>query len=397
MIKKIGLFIIMSSIFFHPILSVEGQNPTTVLRNEIFDQWQNKAISFTPAVTRFSQGSSSVVVVIIDSGIDFNHYDLGNQLKYNNPGEIPKNGIDDDHNGYIDDTYGWNFVSNNNNMTPVPLHIDANHDGIIDGAISHGTAIAGIIAGQGKDVLGIVPKIKIMDVKIYNSDGVAYSVEKAFSYVYNLTLQDPRIKVINFSGVIEGSGNAELNATLTKLLNHNISIVAAAGNNYNKGDYNVSYPADFPGVISVGSIDKDLQISSFSQRGSNLDFVAPGENVFSLSINNQINNNLDGTSFSAPYYTAAIAFLYSLHFKTPLTPSEIFSILKNSTTDLGAPGWDPTYGYGLLNMTKLVQIVKPLIKTILPIFNVLSIIFPVILVIALILLKPVRKIKDKRN
>ena len=389
--KHFGFFLILLTIFFHPIGLVEAQDPNTFLRNEIFNQWQNKAISFTPEVTKVSQGSPSVVVAIIDSGIDFNHYDLGNQLKYNNPGEIPNNGKDDDHNGYIDDTYGWDFVENDNNVTPTLLHIDANNNGIYDEMASHATGIAGIIAGQGKDVLGIVPKIKILDIKVYNSDGVAYNIEKAFDYVYNLTLHDPRIKVINFSGIVGNNGEYGLNNTLDKLMKNNVTIVASSGNYYNEGTYNVSYPANYPGVISVGAIDKNLQISSFSERGQNLDFVAPGENVFSLSINNQINNNLDGTSFSAPYYTAAVAFLYSLQYKTPLTPKMVFDILKKSITDLGQPGWDSIYGYGLLNMTKLVQNVKPFLTENLPSFTVITLILP----LPIFLILELYKKKDK--
>ena len=391
--KIVGFFLIVLTIFFHPIGMVEAQNPSSFLKNEIFNQWQNKAISFTSDVTKVSQGSPSVVVAIIDSGIDFNHYDLGNQLKYNNPSEIPNNGKDDDHNGYIDDTYGWDFVENDNNVTPSLLHIDANNNGIYDEMASHATGIAGIIAGQGKDVLGIVPKIKILDVKVYNSDGVAYNIEKAFDYVYNLSLHDSRIKVINFSGIVGNNGEYGLNNTLNKLMQNNVTIIASSGNYYNEGNYNVSYPANFPGVISVGSIDKNLQISSFSERGENLDFVAPGENVFSLSIDNQINNNLDGTSFSAPFYTAAVAFLYSLHYKTSLTPAMVFDILKKSVTDLGSLGWDSTYGYGLLNMTKLIQYVKPLLMVNLPSFTVFTLALPMTFFLILELFKKKNKSK----
>ncbi len=353
---KFGLIFILLIIYFHPIVYAGAQNPKTVLNNEIFNQWQNKAISFTPAVTDVSQGSSSVVVAIIDSGVDFNHYDLGTQLKYKN---------------------GWNFVNNSANTAPVPQHIDSNNNGLYDEAVSHGTEIAGIIAGQGKDVLGIVPKIKILDIKIYDSNGGSYNVLQAFNYVYNLSLVDHHIKVINFSGSISGSNLGAFNNTFSELLKNNVSIVSISGNNYNEGIYNVSYPGNYPGVISVGAINKNLQVASFSQRGTNLDFVAPGENVFSLAINNQIDNNIDGTSIAAPFYTGAVAFLYSLNFKVPLTPERVFSILKQSVTDLGPSGWDPTYGYGLLNMTKMIQIVKPLLNEPEPSLPIFILILPI--------------------
>lgn len=337
---------------------------SVVSQDSVFSMWQNKAISFSPSVASVTKGSSSVVVALIDGGIDFNHYDLGTQLEYVNPYA----GLD----GYNNDVHGWNFVDNNSNIAPIATGIDYNGNGVPDQDLSHATAIAGIVAGQGQDVLGIVPNIKILTVKIFNSDGVAISAERGFDYVYNLSLRDPRIKVINFSGKIQGNGSASLNSTLAKLMANGVTIVASSGNDYNIGDYNVSYPADFPGVISVGAVDNNLDISSFSERGNKLDFVAPGENVFSLAVNNQIDNNLDGTSYAAPFYTAAVAFIDSLQYKKPLNQSEIFSILKNSTTDLGSPGWDPTYGYGLLNMTKLVETIRPLLKETLPSFDLNS-------------------------
>lgn len=339
-------------IFLLCLINLPSASVTT--QDSVFSLWQNKAISFTPNVASLTHGSSSVVVAVIDGGIDFHHYDLGTQLEYVNPHP----GLD----GYKNDVHGWNFYGNNNDIYPIATGIDSNGNGIPDEDLSHATSIAGIIAGQGQDVLGIVPNVKILTVKVFASDGQAASIEKGFDYVYNLSLRDPRIKVINFSGVLDYSGDISINSTLNKLMANGVTIVASAGNDYNIGDYNVSFPANYPGVISVGSINNNLEVSSFSQRGNKLDFVAPGENVFSLAVNNQINNNLDGTSYAAPFYTAAVAFIDSLHYKKPLTQGEIFSILKNSTTDLGSPGWDPTYGYGLLNMTKLVQTLTPLLS-----------------------------------
>jgi subtilisin family serine protease len=354
MLKKtlITFFLILITIF--PI-SVYNQDT-------IIDRWQYKAISFSPDISNLTKGDPSVVVAIIDSGIDFNHYDLGIDLKYNNPNEIPNNNIDDDRNGFIDDVYGWDFVENDNNPTPTLQHLDDNNNGLFDEAVSHGTAVAGIIAGQGNDVIGFVPKIKILDIKIYNSDGSSSGVESAFKYVYNLSLKDPKIKIINYSSSNSNSGSLDFNTTLDSLLNNNIAIVASSGNEYNKGVYNVSYPANYNNVISVGSVDRDNEVSPFSQRGKYLDFVAPGENVFSLSIKNQINNNLDGTSFSAPFYSGAIAFLLSLKYQKPLSLYNLTNLLLNSVTDLGENGWDSTFGYGLLNMTKLIKIIEPITK-----------------------------------
>lgn len=344
----LSFFIIFSNIQLFGTLSQYSNTP--------YDRWQMKAISFTQTVSNLTIGSPEVVVVIIDSGIDFKHEDLGEELKWENPVEIsglPY--IDDDGNGYVDDYYGWDFVDDDNDPSPKAENLDINNNGIKDELVSHATGIAGIIAGQGQHILGIVPNIRIIDIKIFNSDGVAYDIVKAWKYVLSLSKSYNNIKVINFSATVGTGTYLSINKSINSLINeYDVSIVASSGNKYNSGYYNLSSPANHPDVISVGSIDEDYDISAFSQRGEGLDFVAPGENVFSLSIGNQINNNLDGTSFASPFITGAIAYLYSLPIEN-LNHKSVIDRIKNSTTDLGQNGYDNVFGYGLLNMTKLIK------------------------------------------
>ncbi|PKL60147.1 MAG: hypothetical protein CVV33_04170, partial [Methanomicrobiales archaeon HGW-Methanomicrobiales-4] len=111
-----------------------------------------------PAAWSMNTGSSSVVIAVIDSGVDYNHPDLAANI-WTNTGEIPGNGVDDDHNGYIDDIRGWNFVSGTNN--PMDDH-------------SHGTHCSGTIAGVGNNGVGVVGvcwTAKIMPLKFLDSSG----------------------------------------------------------------------------------------------------------------------------------------------------------------------------------------------------------------------------------
>ena len=350
MYQKPHLVIILLFIIAFNSNVILGENPTVS-----YDHWQLKNISFTKEVADSTKSATNIVIAVIDSGIDFTHYDLGENLMWKNPNEI-LNGVDDDSNGYVDDINGWDFVDNDNDPSPLLENIDNNNNGIIDESASHGTAIAGIIAGQGIDVQGIVPNIQLLNIKVFNSDGKTFNLDEAWQYIYKLSEKNKEIKIINFSGVYGNTDLKNVNQTINNLLYMtNVSIVASSGNDYNKGIYDVSYPANHPDVISVGSIAEDFEISSFSQRGQAIDFVAPGENIFSLAIDNQINNNFDGTSFSAPFYSAALAYIYSIYQHSFLTISEIKNILINATTDLGELGWDEIFGFGLLNMTKLIK------------------------------------------
>jgi len=318
--------------------------------------WQFEAIGLTENVKSLTSGNSDVVVAIIDSGIDFSHQDLGTQLQWHNPGEIPNNGIDDDNNGYIDDIHGWDFINNDNNPVPEPNGLDDNNNGLIDEFVWHGTFVAGIIVGSGKNELhGIVPNIKILDIKIFDSDGQA-STQELEIWQYVASFGD-KIKVINFSADLPDESFQKLNQTFELLLNiSDIVIVASAGNERSDTVTDeVDYPGRHPDILAVGAVDKNLQISSFSKQGKGLDLVAPGEDIFSTVLDNLYFKGGSGTSFATPFVTGAVAFVLSLPLNKILTGSDIRDLIKNSTTDLGEIGYDTVFGSGILNMTKLVS------------------------------------------
>lgn len=225
-----------------------------------------------------SRGSKKVIVAVIDTGIDVLHEDLKNNL-WKNPGETgldskgrdkASNGIDDDGNGFIDDVYGWNFVSNNNRL-------DDNH--------GHGTHIAGIIGAEAenkKGISGISPDVSLMILKYYdpkvpNTDNLKNTVA-SIQYAVKMGAH-----IINYSGGGTEFSQEEHDA-VQAAERKGILFVAAAGNERSNSDEHHYYPADYKlkNIISVTAIDPTTEVLSSSNYGvETVDIAAPGQNILS--------------------------------------------------------------------------------------------------------------------
>jgi hypothetical protein len=237
------------------------------------------------------------VVAIIDTGLDLSHPDLIRNL-WINSGEIPNNGIDDDGNGYIDDVNGVNT---------------AEHTGNPQDDNGHGTHVAGTIAAVGNNgigVVGVAPNVKILAVKFLDSKGSGSlsSALDALNYVASLKQRGVPIRALNASW--GGSGYSEaLEAAFRRLGDQGIMVAAAAGNEGADTDAVPEYPADFnlDNIVSVGSIDKDGNLSSFSNFGGrSVDLAAPGSGILSTYLGGRY-ATLSGTSMATPHVTGALA------------------------------------------------------------------------------------------
>jgi len=258
-------------------------------------QWGLSQIN-APLAWNITTGSSNVIIAIVDSGIDLNHPDLKANI-WINPGEIPGNGIDDDHNGYIDDVYGWNFVSANNNV--------ADDDG-------HGTHVAGIIAAVGNNaagVTGLMWNVTIMPLKFLDKNGDGY-IDDAVSAIRYATKMGASIISCSWGG-----------SQYSKALNDAISassalIVCAAGNEYTgqNNDILPFYPASFtsPNIISVTATDENDKLAPFSSYGVNsVDVAAPGTAIYSTLPGSRY-GFMQGTSMATPYVSALAGLIKSL-------------------------------------------------------------------------------------
>ncbi len=324
----------------------------------ITDQWAlNKIQAFD--AWNITQGSDSVLLGIIDTGIDYKHPDLKNKIFYN-PGEMGFdkngkdkrfNGIDDDNNGFIDDYMGWDFT----NRVGFPFDSTAgdylNWDNDPADEQGHGTAIAGIAAAETNNISGIAgtaPKIKILNIRAFDPNGVGDEDDVASSILYAVKMG---AKVINMS-----FGDVSFSYVLKDVIQYayskNIVLVASSGNS---GDDLPHYPSGYSEVISVGNSTEDDNVASSSSYGSTLDLVAPGTLILSTSKDGGY-SVVSGTSASAPFVSSAAALILSLG---NYTNEEVKQVLKSTSDDIEQPGWDIKSGAGRLNLYRALNVLAP--------------------------------------
>ncbi|MGG0656145.1 S8 family peptidase [Rummeliibacillus pycnus] len=209
----------------------------------------------------------------------------------------------------------------------------------------HGTAVAGIIAGQvGRqladgNLVGVAPDVDLYSVKVFDPTGAEMeTVLKAVEWAI-----ENNIDIINMSFGTE-QDDPILYQAIKQAHLAGITMVAAAGNEGNTNA--VDYPAKYSEVIAVSSIDNYKRLWKKSNTGSQVEYTAPGVGIFTLSpTENYV--QMTGTSMSAPHITGMIALLKQQY--PTYTPSELRGVLRNYTIDLGDVGRDPLYGYGLIN------------------------------------------------
>jgi subtilisin family serine protease len=256
---------------------------------------------------------SGVYVGVIDEGIYYNHEDLANVV-WTNPYD-PVDGVDNDGNGYVDDTRGWDFDGGSNNI---------NSGGAND---DHGTHVTGTIAGvgnNGKGVAGVCwSGAKVISAKFLGRrGGTTANAIKAVDYITDLKTRHGMNIVATNNSWGGGGFSQGLQDAIGRADTAGILFIAAAGNDAYDNDATASYPSNYPNanVIAVASITNAGALSSFSQWGrTTVDIGAPGSAIYSTvpvsSKGNVVSGyaSYSGTSMATPHVTGAAALYKSSH------------------------------------------------------------------------------------
>ena len=292
-------------------------------------------------------GDTSVVIGIVDTGVDWPHPDLAANI-FRNWGEIPGNGIDDDHNGYIDDYHGWDFGGLGNNGTATP-----DNDPMEDRP-DHGTHVAGIasaVTNNGAGIASIGYKCKILPVKT-SEDDIRASGAPLISFGFEgiVYAADMHARVINCSW--GGAGYSLLGQeAIDYAYKKGAVVVCAAGNSNSAG---LEYPADYNGVLSVAATEINDTKSSFSNYGHGIGVCAPGDNIYSTwQPDTYIYEG--GTSMASPL-AAGVCALVAAKFPQ-YTAEQIREQVRVNCDDISAlnPGYINMLGKGRINAYKSVN------------------------------------------
>lgn len=256
-----------------------------------------------PEAWEINTGSHDVIVGVVDTGIDYNHEDLKDNM-WANPGESgldedgndkSTNGIDDDENGYVDDHRGWDFINGDND--PMDGH-------------SHGTHVAGTIGAAGNNGVGVAGvnwDVSLVGIKIFSDSG-STSTDVIIEAIEYTTAVGIHVTNNSWGG---GGFNQALHDAIEEANDEGVLFVAAAGNSRNNNDRSPYYPAtyDLDNIITVAATDHNDRLASFSSYGQEeVEIAAPGVDVYSTTPGNRYGSK-SGTSMATPHVTGLVALV----------------------------------------------------------------------------------------
>ncbi len=335
----------------------------------------NVAHANAPRVwTELGNTGAGAVVAVLDNGANYAHTDLRHNL-WHNADEVPNNGVDDDQNGYIDDVYGYDFGSGSPDVRDT------------GGPRQHGTMTSGMVLGDGSGgtITGVAPRAQLMLLKITGGNvdaGGNRPIGAALAYQYAI---ENGADVLSMSFSLPELGNVR--GFWRMMSDHAVAaglvLVGGAGNFRVSQPIPVQHqsPKDVPSVISVGGIDTLGVLRPFSSMGPaewssvalygdypmpngivKPDLVAfPGEGfpVLGLQDRGYIDTDtlrIRGNSFSGPQVAGIAALILSEH--PGMSVWRMREIIEQTAHDLGAPGKDNMFGYGLVDAYAAVKMAR---------------------------------------
>lgn len=304
-----------------------------------------------------SQGDANTIIAVIDTGVDYDHLDLANNI-WHNPGEIPENGIDDDGNGYIDDHIGWDFVSRTSGGASGEDMAPSDNDPMdFQGHGTHCSGIASAVTNNKTGVAGMGWSCQIMALRAgYKTTTGGGSLADSDTSEALRYAADNNAHIISMSWGDSGS-SPTLNAAINYAYNAGCILVAAAGNDDSDADH---YPASYANVIAVGASDENDNQATSTTWGSNygswVDIAAPGKSIYNTSYNSAVGNStyvyMSGTSMATPLVAGVVGLILSL--QPGLSPEDVRDRLVDTGDDIN-------WGSGFVGPTKRVNAYQALI------------------------------------
>ena len=336
---------------------IEGRaeaNPNDPMYNDLYGmkntgQTGGKAGADIKAYKAWEQstGSRNVLVAIIDTGVDYTHEDLTDNI-WTNPGESGNdasgkdkrtNGVDDDGNGFIDDWHGWDFANKDND--PKDDH-------------SHGTHCAGTIGGvgdNGKGVVGVNWKVGILPIKFLKGNGSGTLADAVLSIDY-ATKMKAHLMSNSWGG---GGFTKTMEDSIIAASKAGILFVAAAGNNSSDNDKKPHYPSSYEteNVLAVAAVDHNAGIASFSCYGlTSVDVGAPGVDILS-SVTGNTYKKFSGTSMATPHVAGAAALIWSV--LPQLSHLDVKARLMNTAVGISALAGKTVTG-GMIDVASAMEV-----------------------------------------
>jgi subtilisin family serine protease len=306
-----------------------------------------------PAAWDRTTGSRNVVVAVIDTGVSAGHLEFASN-KWSNSDELAGDGIDNDNNGFVDDTWGYDFVTAAPSSVapgedPGPPDNDPND---FDG---HGTHVAGLVGASGNNGIsgtGVAWSVSLMALRAgYRNvnglgelqlDDIAVALRYAAdngAHIVNMSFGGPQMSYI-------------LADALRYAQSRGVLLVAAAGN---RASSDAQYPAANDGVLSVAATNDSGSLAYFSSYGAWVDLAAPGMNILSTSPSNGM-TTLSGTSMASPIVAGSAALIKA---QNPTFTAERIAQQLTSTSTATTSGPTKAFGAGLVHAGRALSVATP--------------------------------------
>lgn len=355
--------VIVAEAVYQMSIDVLPQQGAAVTDPELEDQWHYENTGQSGGTKgadiklnnawKLETGSKEVVVAIIDGGMDPTHEDLKDAMWVNQAEADGKKDVDDDHNGYVDDIYGYGFGDIRGDFYP---HYHGVHVGGTVGAVSmNGTGVAGIAGGSGTGdgvrlmscaVFGSYSQGGFPEAFIYAADNGAVIAQNSWGGgAKSDVLEDAIDYFIARAGYDNTEENYDKNIQIGPMAGG--IVIFAAGNSSSS---HKAYPGSYEPCVAVASTDHNDRKSGFSNYGDWVDISAPGSNVLSSYLNNTY-NYLSGTSMACPHVSGTAALIVSRFGQKGFKPDQVKSLLFGSADNIDDlnTGYEGELGAGRLN------------------------------------------------